>query len=120
MSSTLFTIPPPSIAFKETTATEPIDPTNEIVKPKKRTYFEPRTTVVKLKRKNGKVIQSCDVYIGRTCTMGGWNLPQSKWHNPFPVSQYGIHTLEKFRQYISSNDKLMSEIEQLRGKTLGV
>jgi hypothetical protein len=44
------------------------------------------TTVVHMKRAGGKVVQDCDVYIGRRMTMGGWNLPQSKWHNPFTIA----------------------------------
>jgi hypothetical protein len=36
------------------------------------------TKVVKLKRKNGIIIQDCDVYIGRSCFMGGWKLQKSK------------------------------------------
>ena len=36
-----------------------------------------KTCVVHLKRKNGKVIQNCDIYIGRQCNMGGWHLSSS-------------------------------------------
>ena len=46
------------------------------------------TSVVKLSRVNGKVIQDCDVYIGRACFRGGWNLPASKWANPYALSDY--------------------------------
>lgn len=38
--------------------------------------------VVRLRRQNGVVVQDCDLYVGRECTMGGWNLPRSKWAGP--------------------------------------
>ena len=58
--------------------------------------------VVHLKRKNGKVIQNCDIYIGRQCNMGGWNLNSSKWANPFTVKECGTVevAIEKYRDYV--------------------
>ena len=43
--------------------------------------------VVRLQRHQGVVTQGCDVYIGRRCTLGGWDLPGSKWANPFKVGR---------------------------------
>ena len=74
--------------------------------------------VVHLKRKNGQVVQDCEVYIGRACNMGGWRLPQSKWHNPYPVKTYGDQAIPMFEAYIRSS-ALINDIEELRGKTLG-
>jgi hypothetical protein len=51
-------------------------PANDIGKPRP-------TEVVKLRRSGGQLVQGCDVYIGRAINQGGWNLPCSKWHNPF-------------------------------------
>ena len=51
------------------------------------TFKLPR--VVHLRREKGKVVQDCDIYIGRACNMGGWRLPQSKWSNPYSVKQHG-------------------------------
>ncbi|CAF1159683.1 unnamed protein product [Adineta ricciae] len=78
-------------------------------------------TVVHLRRAKGKVVQDCDVYIARACNMGGWNLPQSKWHNPFSVKQYGRDgALEKFRKHIESNENnLLNDLHELEGKRLG-
>jgi len=45
--------------------------------------------VVHLPRSKGKIVQDCDIYIGRVCNMGDWKLSQSKWHNPYSVKQYG-------------------------------
>lgn len=50
--------------------------------------------------------------------MGGWTLPQSKWHNPFTVKQYGQQAIPLFEEYIRKSS-LMNDIEELRGKRLG-
>ena len=42
-----------------------------------------RTPVVRMRRHKGYVVQDCDVYIGRECRRGGWDLPASKWANPY-------------------------------------
>jgi hypothetical protein len=48
-------------------------------------------TVVQLKRtvRDG-VVQSCTCYIGRRWCMGGWDLPKSKWWNPFSVRKVEV------------------------------
>ncbi|ELR22908.1 uncharacterized protein ACA1_398940 [Acanthamoeba castellanii str. Neff] len=78
--------------------------------------------VVRLQRKGGQVVQSCDVYIGRRWTMGGWNLPQSKWANPFTARKAGS-AAEAVRLYeedhLSKRPDLLAELGELRGKTLG-
>ena len=77
--------------------------------------------VVKIQRKNGKVIQDCDTYIGRNCYMGGWKLQQSKWHNPYTVKKYGNakNAIKLFKEYILQKPKLLSDLSELYGKTLG-
>jgi len=72
------------------------------------------TTVVRIRRENGQVVQDCDVYIGRACNRGGWDLPQSKWHNTFK----GENAIVLYEQYIRASP-LMNEIEELRGKRIG-
>lgn len=76
------------------------------------------TTVVRIRRENGHVVQDCDVYIGRACNRGGWDLPQSKWHNPFKFTTHGEHTLALYEQHIRTSG-LINDIEELRGKRLG-
>ena len=78
-------------------------------------------TVVHLRRLKGKIIQDCDVYIGRACNMGGWRLNQSKWHNPYSVKQYGRDdALNRYRTYIESNtNNLLNDLHELAGKQLG-
>lgn len=78
------------------------------------------TKVVRIRRKGGEIVQNCDIYIGRRMTMGGWNLPQSKWHNPYRTKECGSveKACEMYEQYIR-NSELINDIEELRGKTLG-
>lgn len=78
------------------------------------------SSVVHLKRKGGKVVQDCDVYVGRRWTLGGWDLPESKWQNPFKVSEYGRDlALKKYEIYVRENDELWNSLEELEGKRLG-
>jgi len=81
----------------------------------------PATRVVKLRRSGGKVVQDCDVYIGRRFTMGGWNLPHSKWHNPFSIKEYGTaeEVVRRFEVYVMTQPKLLRDLHELKGKTLG-
>lgn len=79
------------------------------------------TTVVGLMRKGGVIVQDCDVYIGRRWSMGGWDLPQSKWANPFKVGYDGTleEVLEKYEAYVRRHPSLMSALPELQGKVLG-
>lgn len=77
-------------------------------------------SVVRIRRRGGEIVQDCEVYIGRACYMGGWSLPQSKWHNPFSAKIYSREeSLAKYREHITSNAELMSQIGELKGKVLG-
>ena len=78
----------------------------------------PPTTVVRIRRSEGRVVQDCDTYIGRAWNQGGWRLLQSPWHNPFPVSRYGAEAIPLYRQYILTSP-LRFRLEELRGKRLG-
>ena len=80
------------------------------------------TRVVRLRRKGGQIVQDCDVYIGRRLCMGGWNLPQSEWANPFTVKECGGDAsvaVAKYRMYILEQPDLLEKVHTLRGKTLG-
>lgn len=88
--------------------------------------LEPK--VVRIRRKVNKdgisvVVQDCDVYIGRRCTMSGWDLPDSKWANPFPAKKYGVEQcLTLYRNYIMTrieSDPITYDLRELCGKTLG-
>ena len=72
-----------------------------------------------MRRKGGKVVQDCDVYVGRRCTMGGWNLPESKWHNPFVVARDRSLAVAQYREWIQKQPELMAALGELKGKVLG-
>ena len=80
------------------------------------------TTVVRIRRRGGVVVQGCDVYIGRACNMGGWRLPASDWANPFTIKDCGGSAdvaLQRFREYLSRRPDLLARLPELRGKVLG-
>lgn len=58
------------------------------------------------------------LYIGRNLCMGGWKLKKSKWHNPYPVKQYGLEeSLRLFEIHLREN--LLQDIHELKGQVLG-
>jgi hypothetical protein len=77
-------------------------------------------TVVRLKRSKGQVVQDADVTITRRFTMGGWNLPQSFWANPYSVKEYGRdEALRLYREHVLKLPNLDVELAKLSGKRLG-
>jgi len=58
-----------------------------------------------------------DVYIGRTC----YGFPSSIWANPYKVGVDGTRqeVIEKYREYLLSNEELMRLLPTIKGKTLG-
>jgi len=60
------------------------------------------------------------VYIGRDTSFYVPGAKASKWANPFPVKKYGRDKcLELYRDYIATNKKLMTDLDELDGKELG-
>lgn len=60
-----------------------------------------------------------NVYIGRNMSFYVKGANKSKWCNPFDVKKYGRDKcLELYREYITSNKELLSQLGELRGKTL--
>jgi hypothetical protein len=90
---------------------------------KKQCLLYPKTTtvVVRLRIYKGKTVQDCDIYIGRAINRGGWNLPKSKWANPFSIAQCGSakKAVEKYEEYLEKHPELLASISELRGKVLG-
>lgn len=80
-----------------------------------------KSKVVHIKRKDGRVIQDCDIYIGRKCIKGGWDLKNSKWANPFSVKECGSHKIacKKYKDYILERPDLLNNLHELKGKVLG-
>lgn len=83
------------------------------MKPKRK-----ETRVVKIQRKDGRVIQDCDLYIGRAWKRGGWDLTQSKWASPFTVKQHG-RILGLYEEHVRNRPDLMNSLYELDGKILG-
>ncbi|CAF0938183.1 unnamed protein product [Rotaria sordida] len=104
---------------------EPTDIRSKLLKLDKSTnetqFISNLPTVVHLRRSKGKIVQDCDIYIGRACNMGGWQLNQSKWYNPYSVKQYGRDgALDRYEKYIESNpNNLLNDLHELAGKRLG-
>ena len=77
-------------------------------------------SVVRMRRKDGVIIQDCDIYVGRKLTMGGWNLPASKWQNIYKVNEYGLSkALELYEKHVRETPELWNSLEELEGKVLG-
>lgn len=76
--------------------------------------------IVRIRRSKGEIVQDCDIYIGRRISMGGWNLSESKWHNPFKIGRDGNidEILDKYERYLFDSG-LINDIYQLEGKILG-
>merc|ERR1712004_38006 len=83
--------------------------------------MEKQTSIVRIKRQNGRITQDCDIYIGRANFLGGWNLKKSIWANPFKVKDYNSNeeACRLYEEYIRKNDELMSRLGELEGKVLG-
>ena len=79
------------------------------------------TRVVRLRIYKGKIIQDCDVYIGRHNYNGGWNLSSSKWENPYKVNKHQDRqtVIEMYKKYIMGKPELMKALPELKGKRLG-
>jgi hypothetical protein len=83
-------------------------------------YYREMTKVVRLQRRDGTIVQDCDVYIGRSCNMGGWRLKQSKWKNPYSVKKHGREeAIRLYEEYLRGNKDLMAALPELEGKVLG-
>ena len=76
---------------------------------------------VRLKIKGGNVVQDCDIYIGRRFTMGGWNLQESIFANPYRLKECSSREecLEKYKNYLLSRNDLLQSLSILSGKTIG-
>jgi hypothetical protein len=90
-----------------------------------RTKMSHPPTLVRIKRHvKGGLVQGCQVYIGRECRRGGWQLDESVWHNPFKLppnatDEQRDKVLEQYEQYVRSKPELMSKLGTLCDQQLG-
>ena len=84
-------------------------------------FKPPPPTVVRLCRKDGRVVQGCDLYIGREENRGGWSFIRSKWANPFSVQAAGSRkkAVAMYREYVMQCPFLLDSLEELSGLVLG-
>lgn len=81
-----------------------------------------RAVAVRIRRENNHVTQDCDVYVGRQCNRGGWDLARSKWHNPISLRSCNNDAAECVRRYhahLKGKPALLAALPELRGKRLG-
>ena len=79
-----------------------------------------KTQVVRLKKIKHRLYQDCDVYIGPKMHNKYWIQDESVWVNPFHhTSGDRAKVLKAYRDYILSNEKLLTLLPTLRGKRLG-
>jgi len=78
------TIQPMQVLIQPTIQPQIIQPIPQPVKP---IYHSP--TVVRIrKKKDGTIVQGCDLYIGRRFHSYGYSLEESPWANPFKAKDY--------------------------------
>ena len=70
---------------------------------------------MRIKRQNGVLVQNCDVYISYRMNNDHWNLPRSKWANPFKNAD--PQRLAKYAEHVKR--KLWHDLDSLDGKLLG-
>lgn len=78
-----------------------------------------KTELVRMQKKNGKVVQDCDIYIGPKMQNASWDLSRSKWCNPFYDRDNPKRANEQYERHVLSTESLRSDIPTLVGKVLG-
>ena len=77
--------------------------------------------IVNLKGRKPQQLLPGEIYCGRPIHMGGWNLPGSKWANPFKVGR-DCNTTDEclllYANYIMRSPELIQALPELRGLTL--
>lgn len=80
-----------------------------------------KNNLVKLGYKNLEewIKDENNVYIGRNCPYVS-GATESIWKNPFSANKYGRdECIIMFKKYLEKNETLLSNINKLKGKTLG-
>ena len=77
-------------------------------------------TVVRLqKKKDGTLVQGCDVYIGPRIRNPHWHLDAGIWSNAYHIKGNPDKSSKMFISYVLSNKTLRESLPSLKGKRLG-
>ena len=76
--------------------------------------------VVNLSGRKPQVVRNHEVYIGHRQPRGGWNLPETKWANPFKIGRDGTReeVIAKYEAWLRAQPELIAALPELRGKDL--
>lgn len=112
---------PAEAAHHEPILPEPEGGTRGPDETRQRRHLARPTRVVRLERWGGRIVQDCDVYIGRQCATGGRDLPQSDWANPYGAPRgLGSRAVRIYEHdHLSRRLDLVARVGALRGLVLG-
>ena len=70
-------------------------------------------TVVRIRAKrDGSVVQACDLYVGRACYREPWRQPASEFANPFSTKKYGREdSTARYEQYLRETTELYEKLD---------
>ncbi len=82
------------------------------------------TSLVRIRRNKDKIIQDCDIYIGKKANKGGWKLKESIFANPFSEKKFGKEkAINYYRNHLEyrlyHEEDFREELAKLKGKKLG-
>jgi hypothetical protein len=76
--------------------------------------------VINLRGRAPRVVPEGAVYVGGRIKRGGWDLPQSKWANPFKIGRDGTReeVLAQYERWLRAAPGLMAALPELRDRDL--
>src|SRR5258706_7176463 len=76
------------------------------------------TTRVNMKMSKGKVVNPYDVYTGRACYRGGWELKKSPFHNPY-TGKDAVYQYYKYMMADEQKELRKKAKKELKNKKIG-
>jgi Domain of unknown function (DUF4326) len=76
--------------------------------------------VLSLRGRKPRVVPEGAVYIGHRWTLGGWDLPESKWANPHKIGRDGTRAevIAMYERWLRARPDLTAALPELRGRDL--